>query len=76
MGAIARPILEIATLTTPLLVIPSWLSPVTGSAGNVIPIEIFGRRPVRKPDFERAALRHDLVLDQPDGPHAVMIPLI
>jgi hypothetical protein len=31
---------------------------------DVIPIEVLRRRAIREPDFERAALRHDLVLDQ------------
>jgi hypothetical protein len=34
------------------------------AARDVIPIEVLRRRAIREPDFERAALRHDLVLDQ------------
>jgi hypothetical protein len=37
------------------------------SARNVIPIEIFGRLPVRKADFETAALRNGFIFDETDA---------
>ena len=59
-----------------------WLPHAASGAGAsdfetyIVPKRKTGSACRRKPDFERAALRHGLMLDQSDGAHDPMIPPI
>ena len=44
------------------------------AAGQVFLVEILRWSPIRETNFEAAALRHDLMLDDADGCHGCMIP--